>query len=112
MTLTSDKDFSEKVLSAPPEMLSVIDVHAEWCGPCTGLAKRITNLSSDFMDYDVQWCEALAEKCTIFADQAAKSRPLFVLYKEGKEVATMNEANGNKLEELVKAHATAKQSPD
>ena len=50
MALVNDKEFSEEVLTAPPEMLCVIDVHAEWCGPCTGLGKRITNLSSDYME--------------------------------------------------------------
>ena len=46
--------------------------------------------------YDIMWCEALAEKISIFHDQAGKSRPLFVFYKGGKEIARINEANGER----------------
>ena len=49
--LVSDVDWKTKVLDAEPTCLAVVDVHAQWCGPCTGLGKRLINLSGDFMEY-------------------------------------------------------------
>jgi thiol:disulfide interchange protein len=48
--ITSEKEFREQVAEQPPTTLCFLDVHAEWCGPCTGLGKRLTNISSDLME--------------------------------------------------------------
>lgn len=99
--LTSDVEFKNEVLDAGPSCLCVVDVHAQWCGPCTGLGKRLTNLSGDYIEcvacfcdarasgaaqmcpparavrsYDVKWCEALAEKIAVFSDQVDTFRTL------------------------------------
>lgn len=46
----SEKKWQETIISAAPTTLCVLDVHAGWCGPCTGLGKRITNLSGDMIE--------------------------------------------------------------
>ena len=51
MSIKSHKEWEEKVANAQPQILNVIDVYAEWCGPCTGLGKRLNNLSGDYIEY-------------------------------------------------------------
>ena len=73
----------------------VMDAVASWplC-PAPSLFLTVAVLAN--RSYDIMWCEALAEKISIFHDQAGKSRPLFVFYKGGKEIARINEANGER----------------
>ena len=44
--------------------------------------------------------------------QAEKSKPLFIFYKGGDELARINEANAVNLQVLVEQHATKKPSAD
>ena len=46
-----------------------------------------------------------------FEDQCGKSKPLFIFYKMGLEVARMaNGANGNELQRLVEQHCGEKKA--
>ena len=47
----SEAQWDEQVMSAPGSTLCVCDIYSKWCGPCVALGKRITNLSSDYMEY-------------------------------------------------------------
>ena len=46
----SEAQWEEMVMQAPPSTLCICDVYAKWCGPCTALGKRITNMASDYME--------------------------------------------------------------
>ena len=46
----SDTDWEEQITQAASTTLCVVDVYARWCGPTVALGKRITNLSSDYME--------------------------------------------------------------
>eukprot|EP00322_Chrysochromulina_rotalis_P003562 CAMPEP_0115861942 /NCGR_PEP_ID=MMETSP0287-20121206/17920_1 /TAXON_ID=412157 /ORGANISM="Chrysochromulina rotalis, Strain UIO044" /LENGTH=116 /DNA_ID=CAMNT_0003316347 /DNA_START=59 /DNA_END=409 /DNA_ORIENTATION=- len=108
VTANNEEEWKTKVLAAEPQVLNVVDVYAGWCGPCTGLGKRINNCSGDYIDYDVVFVEALAEKIPGFAEQAGKSRPLIVFYKGGNEIARITRAHGNELARIVAQHAVKK----
>ena len=59
--------------------------------------------------YDVAWFEVCADNVTKFEAQQNHSKPLFVLFKCGLEVARMaNGANGNELARLVAEHCGEK----
>ena len=47
----SEAQWKEQVMEAPASTLCVCDIYQKWCGPCVALGKRITNLSSDYMEY-------------------------------------------------------------
>ena len=48
--VSSDVEFAQQVLEAPASTLCVVDAYAEWCGPCTGLGKKITNMAGDYIE--------------------------------------------------------------
>ena len=61
--------------------------------------------------YDIKWCEVKAEAVPKFEDQCGKSKPLFIFFKMGLEVARMaNGANGNELQRLVEQHCGEKKT--
>ena len=66
---------------------------------------------SRLCSYDIKWCEVKAEAVPKFEDQCGKSKPLFVFFKMGLEVARMaNGANGNELQRLVEQHCGEKKA--
>ena len=46
----SEAQWDEQVMNAPSSTLCICDIYSKWCGPCVALGKRITNLSSDYME--------------------------------------------------------------
>ena len=46
----SDEAWEEQVQQAAPSTLLVCDIYAKWCGPCIALGKRLSNLSSDYLE--------------------------------------------------------------
>jgi thiol-disulfide isomerase/thioredoxin len=137
----SEAQFEEQVVTTTATTLCVCDVYAKWCGPCVALGKRISNLSSDYLEcatrvepqsrrnraslvarvarlimppppcygsYDVKWLEVCADDVARFREgtELKSSKPLFVLYKGGAEIARMDSgANANELARLLEAHA-------
>ena len=86
-------------LSVPrmASMVAVVAMDAVASWPlCSASSLFLTVAVPADRSFDIMWCEALAEKISIFHDQAGKSRPLFVFYKGGKEIARINEANGER----------------
>jgi hypothetical protein len=78
-------------------MVAVVAMDAVASWPlCSSSSLFLTVAVPADRSFDIMWCEALAEKISIFHDQAGKSRPLFVFYKGGKEIARINEANGER----------------
>jgi hypothetical protein len=74
-------------------MVAVVAMDAVASWPlCSASSLFLTGAVPADRSVDIIWCEALAEKISIFHDQAGKSRPLFVFYKGGKEIARINEA--------------------
>lgn len=64
-----------------------------------------------FHSYDIKWVEVCAEGVGKFEAQRGRSKPLFVLYKCGLEVARLdNGANGNDLARLVAKHCGEKKA--
>ena len=105
----SDAEFEEHVMSAPRSTLCVCDVYAKWCGPCIALGKRLTNLSSDYMDYDIKWLEVCADDVTKFAGTGLGSKPLIIMYRMGMEVGRMDKgANGNEVQRMLAKHCVDK----
>ena len=65
-------------MEAPASTLCICDVYAKWCGPCVALGKRITNLASDYMEYDIKFVEVCADEVQKFKSDNLGSKPLIM----------------------------------
>ncbi len=61
-----------------------------------------------FHSYDIKFVQAQADEIEQLAEQKEKSKPLFLLYKNGGEVARMVGANAMELQRQVTKHAKKK----
>jgi len=78
----TDSDFE----SAVQKGVSLVDFHAEWCGPCRMLAPILEQVAKEMSD------QVTIGKVDIDAEQKTASQfqvtsvPTMILFKDGKEV--------------------------
>ena len=103
--------YETMVLGAGAGTLCVVDVYNSWCGPCEALSRKIGTLFNELGEFDIKFVQAKADAIKALAEFAvpARSKPLFLFIKGGKEVARMDGANPIELEKLVTANATKRQ---
>ena len=66
--------------------LTLVDVHAMWCGPCKQLSPIINQISNDFQGrVSVGKLDADKNRDTI-SDLGVRSIPTLLLYKDGEIV--------------------------
>lgn len=92
------EDFKQKVAKGA----TVVDCYTSWCSPCKQMAPFFTELSEknagvQFIKVDVEENEEVGMALNV------RSIPLFVLFEDGKVTGTVEGANTQKLEELVKS---------
>ena len=99
------------VMGAGAATLCVVDVYNSWCGPCEALSRKIGTLYNELGEFDIKFVQAKADAIKALAEFAlpARSKPLFLFIKGGREVARMDGANPVELEKLVTANATKRQ---
>ena len=99
------------VMGAGAQTLCVVDVYSSWCGPCEALSRKIGTLYNELGEFDIKFVQAKADAIKVLAEFAlpARSKPLFLFIKGGREVARMDGANPVELEKLVTANATKRQ---
>ena len=86
-------------------------VYNSWCGPCEALSRKIGALFNELGEFDIKFVQAKADAIEALAEFAepARSKPLFLFLKGGKEVGRMDGANPVELGKLVTKNATKKQ---
>ena len=78
--------FDAEVLQASG--LVVVDMYADWCGPCKMMAPVIETLSEDYED--VKFCKLnVDESDDIAARYGVMSIPTFLLVKDGQVAKTL-----------------------
>mmetsp|Transcript_6983 Transcript_6983/g.11735 ORF Transcript_6983/g.11735 Transcript_6983/m.11735 type:complete len:118 (-) Transcript_6983:210-563(-) len=109
--IVSAKDndaFRAHVLEASASTLCVVDCHAGWCGPCDSLNKKIQNLYQDMIEFDLKFVQAQVDDIELLNANDKSSKPYFLFYKNGSEVAKVTGANAVEIEQHVQKHATKK----
>lgn len=85
--------------------LTVVDLYADWCGPCRVLAPIFTELSGEY-GTKANFLKVNVDKHTNIArEYNARSIPLLVFIKEGKEVErVVGVQTKAKYAELIQKH--------
>ena len=89
MVAADDSDgYETMVLGAGAGTLCVVDVYNSWCGPCEALSRKIGTLFNELGEFDIKFVQAKADAIKALAEFAvpARSKPLFLFIKGGKEV--------------------------
>ncbi len=101
--ITSQEQFN--TLIAKKDHLAIIDLYADWCGPCRIIAPIFSELSeefgnrADFIKVDVDKHGQISNK------YKARSIPLVVFVKNGKEVDRLVGARSKKeYQKLIEKH--------
>lgn len=81
----SDEDYDDVIKKSS---VVVVDMYADWCGPCKKLAPIINSLSEKY--YDIKFCkfdvDANAKKPE---ELNIQSIPTILIYKNGKLVSSI-----------------------
>jgi thioredoxin 1 len=94
MVIIMEELTQENFKAKTAEGLSVIDLYAEWCGPCHALSPILEDLSDDYLGInfykiDIDKAREYAEKKgeVAIADQyGVMSIPTLIFLKDGEEV--------------------------
>src|SRR5262245_2218084 len=78
----SDKNFETEVLGS--DKLTVIDLWAEWCGPCKMMNPVINELSDEYGDKVVIGKLNVDENPKVPVDYNVRGIPTFLIFKNGK----------------------------
>lgn len=96
----SDNSLNGELTSAADKLV-LVDFFATWCGPCKQIAPFIEQLSTQYPN--AVFLKADVEKCTTEAAKySIKAMPTFVLFQNGKEVARLQGASKEPIEQTLK----------
>jgi hypothetical protein len=69
-----------------------MESHQAWCGPCDCIRPNLWKLS--LADESLKFATACSDKVPLLKEFAAKVQPIFLVYKGGKKLATIEGVNG------------------
>lgn len=89
--VTEDSVF-DSVIALPT--LSVVDMYADWCGPCKRLAPVLKELASEYGDGIDYYKVNVDKNRRLAAKYRANSIPLVLFFKDGKVIDRMEGFSG------------------
>ena len=97
----NDNNYDEVVSSG----LTLVDVFADWCGPCKVISPIIDELSSDYQGQVVFGKLNVDEAPEKTTELGIRNIPTILVYKDGKIVERNTGAvSKNQLKELIDKH--------
>ena len=97
----NDNNYDEVVSSG----LTLVDVFADWCGPCKVISPIIDELSSDYQGQVVFGKLNVDEAPAKTTELGVRNIPTILLYKDGQIVERNTGAvSKNQLKELIDKH--------
>jgi thioredoxin 1 len=65
--------------------LLVLDIWAEWCGPCKKCAPEFEQLAREFKEANIKFAKVLVEDFMEWTGASVSSVPTFMFFKDGKK---------------------------
>mmetsp|Transcript_23409 Transcript_23409/g.40011 ORF Transcript_23409/g.40011 Transcript_23409/m.40011 type:complete len:138 (-) Transcript_23409:274-687(-) len=106
MTVISTEEEWAKVSgeSAEKDMLFMVEVFANWCGPSEAITSTMKKLSGDYNGKKLKFMQINADVVDMFQKQRTQSRPYFVFFKEGEHIEAVEGVNAPAIEKLIMDH--------
>ena len=106
MLVTNDAEWEQKVMQAGEKLLVIVDVYSSMWGPCEMLAGHFSNMFYDLgEDIGMRFVRAESSKTTALSQYKDDSKPRFLFYHNGVEVAMIEGANLPKITNVVNEKA-------
>ncbi|GLC33138.1 hypothetical protein PLESTB_000366400 [Pleodorina starrii] len=83
--ITSEAHFKTEILDTPGT-LQVIEVFQSWCGPCKAVQSTFKRLYFDLNDRPLKFYSVSAERLPMLREYVGKCIPVFLFYKDGKQL--------------------------
>jgi len=98
---TTDKNFKNDVLDSSKPVL--VDLWAEWCGPCKAIAPALDEISNEMSDNITVAKINIDENPNTAQEFNIRSIPALMIFKNGKlEAEMMGQVPKSQLEEWIK----------
>jgi len=88
------------------DKLTVVDFHAEWCGPCKQIAPVFKQLAKDHKDANFVKVD-VDEAMDVAAEVGIKAMPTFMLFRNGEKITEIVGANASALKQAVTTNYAA-----
>ena len=94
MTVRVDIDnFEKEVIESSSHQLVILDISAEWCGPCRVLEPILDRLSAEYNDvFTLAKIEAEDENMKIAGQFSVRGFPTVIAFIDGEEVDRFHSA--------------------
>mmetsp|Transcript_19707 Transcript_19707/g.40179 ORF Transcript_19707/g.40179 Transcript_19707/m.40179 type:complete len:125 (+) Transcript_19707:69-443(+) len=106
--ISTEKEFQEMIAY---KGLTCMEVHAGWCGPCTAVEPTLKKVHWDLVEERscaVQFVVCNSDAIEAFKEHKDRSKPLFVMYRKGAKLTTIEGVNTYLLRSYIEEHAPSK----
>ncbi|KAG2493731.1 hypothetical protein HYH03_007954 [Edaphochlamys debaryana] len=107
--ITSDAQWKQEIIGTPG--LQVIEIYQGWCGPCKAVQSTFKRLYFDLNDRPLKFFSVAADKLPLFKEYVGKCIPVFLFYKDGKQVEKVVGVQAPSLNRLVMDLSAPKAAP-
>mmetsp|Transcript_30383 Transcript_30383/g.74638 ORF Transcript_30383/g.74638 Transcript_30383/m.74638 type:complete len:125 (+) Transcript_30383:43-417(+) len=106
--ISTDKEFAEMIAY---KGLTCMEVYAGWCGPCTAVVPTLKKLHWDLVEERsaaVQFVVCNSDNVEALKEFKDRSKPLFLVFRKGNKVQTIEGVNTYQLKTYVEDAAPSK----
>ncbi len=108
----SEADFDERVLAASHRQPVLVDIGADWCGPCRVLAPRLERLAREYAGAFILANVDADENMRLAGRHKVRGFPTVVAYSRGAEVGRFHSAQTDGflrrfIDDVLRRHAEA-----